>query len=149
MTKMIIMFRWSAMLKVGDVRKFLPFANNLTLVSVNGSVLQEIFVTSATGLGGKIDGIPIVPYPDWGQFLQVSAGIRVTYGIKMLTENSHSSYLKSLRVLNPDEIFQEVVHNSNYNLLLPTFIFNGRGGYHFLPEAFAKVGYVDSIPIGE
>lgn len=141
------------MLSVSDVRKFLPYANNLTLVTVNGSILLQIFGTSATGLGGKIGAVPlpILPNPDWGQFLQVSAGIRVTYGIKLLTDNTSSTYLKNLMVLNSDEIYEEVTPSSalDYHLLLPSFLYNGRSAYHFLPGSFAKVGPIDSIEIGE
>lgn len=45
-------------------------------------------------------------------------------------------------------MIKDVEDSVNYHAVIPSFLYNGRSAFYFLPGTFGKVGNIDKIDIG-
>jgi len=131
-----------------DVHKWLPYHNNVHIVAITGASLKKLFEASATALDIKNPR-----NPKWGQFLQVSNGMEVTYS----TSGGHGSVEKIRVIKDHDTVpkMKEVEDTDRFLLAMPSFLREGRSVFDFVknenfflniptqPNNFYFVGFDD------
>ncbi|CAG7830068.1 unnamed protein product, partial [Allacma fusca] len=121
-------------IKILDVHKWLPYHNTAYLVKMYGNTLRGMFEKSATGLRED---------PAWGQFLQVSSGVEVTYSDKYLYK------VRTIHYNNGIPQLEEIRDSSVYTVIIPSIIYRGKTVYTNFPKDLLSVqGNSTGISLG-
>ncbi|CAL8095142.1 unnamed protein product [Orchesella dallaii] len=123
-----------------DIHKWLPYHNRVHLVYTTGTKLKQVFRTSASGIDPDKAGAK-----DWRQFLQVSNGMEVYYSTR-----SGAPTLENIRMVhdvNGIPQLSDVIEESVYYLVIPTYLYEGRGVYEFagVPKFWEDVFINDTL----
>lgn len=108
-----------------DIHRWLPYHNRAHLVRVKGQNLKRLFDASAKALHSNYAEKLLI-----GQFLQVSNGLEVYYK----PESGTISRIRMTHDHNGVPKMSDMLEQLDYYLVIPTYLYDGRGLYGFAGE---------------
>lgn len=118
----------------GDVLTCLPFGNELEMITVMGKVIRDALELSVAE-----------HEPDYffRFFFQVS-GLQVVFNPKN-SVNNRVTELKVLQIRNGKKVYVDVENETNYNIVLNTFLAKGGDGFQMFKtyKTVTKIGSPD------